>query len=127
MQRQCAKQLAGIRWDLATVARFLGTWLSEPKPTVYFEPPPAPLARATFLARAARRGVRLDLRTQLLYDDHHLFVNGTALPWPAAGRTALARLANERRLGAGVIAALPAAAADIVFQGYRDGYLDLDA
>ena len=127
MLRQCAKQLAGIRWDRATVARFVGACLSEPKPTVFFDPPAAPLARAAFLARAARVGVRLDTRTQLLYDDRHLFVNGVALPWPAEGRAALARLANERRLGPRAAATLPPAAAGILFQGYRDGYLDLDA
>jgi 50S ribosomal protein L16 3-hydroxylase len=27
MQRQCARMLSGIRWDRATVARFLGCWL----------------------------------------------------------------------------------------------------
>ncbi|MEP7184179.1 MAG: cupin domain-containing protein [Betaproteobacteria bacterium] len=127
MLSQCAQQLAGIRWDRATIARFLGTWLSEPKPTVFFDPPAAPLSRAAFLARAARCGVRLDRRTQLLYDDRHLFVNGAALPWPAGGAAALKRLANERRLDVRAVAALPAAAASILWQGYRDGYLDLDS
>jgi 50S ribosomal protein L16 3-hydroxylase len=72
MRRQCARQLARLRWDGATVARILGSWLSEPKPTVFFAPPPRPLARAAFARRLARHGVRLDRKTQLLYDDRHL-------------------------------------------------------
>ena len=36
---RCATMLAGIRWDADSVARFLGCWLSEPKPDVFFDPP----------------------------------------------------------------------------------------
>jgi 50S ribosomal protein L16 3-hydroxylase len=123
MQRRCGRMLDGIRWDAGTVARFLGQWLSEPKPTVFFDPPRAPLARAAFLARIARRGVRLDVRTQLLYDDGHLFINGEARPWPAAGAARLRQLANDRALPARAAGRLPAAAADLLHAWYRDGYL----
>ncbi len=127
MRRQCSGTLARIRWDAATIARFLGTWLSEPKPTVFFDPPAAPLSRAAFLVRAARHGVRLDTRTQLLYDDRHVFLNGTPAPWPRSGGVALRRLANERRLSPRSFGALAAAAATFIWQGYRNGFLHLDA
>jgi 50S ribosomal protein L16 3-hydroxylase len=126
MTAQCARRLAAIRWDRATVARFVGTWLSEPKPSVFFDPPEAPVARAAFLARAARRGVRLNRRSQFLYDDRHLFWNGTAVP-RRAGDAALLELANARHLPPRAIAALPAAAAAFVYEGYRDGFLELGA
>jgi hypothetical protein len=35
--------------------------------------------------------VRLDTRTQLLYDSTHLFINGAALRWPAGGIKTLKR------------------------------------
>ena len=68
MQKRCSAMLAGIRWSDAVVSRFLGCYLSEPKPNVFFEPPSRPLGLAAFRSAAARRGVSLDRRTQLLYD-----------------------------------------------------------
>jgi 50S ribosomal protein L16 3-hydroxylase len=127
MQRRCAKMLDAIHWDRRTVARFLGGWLSEPKPSVFFDPPATVPPRTAFLRRARRDGVRLDLRTQLLYDDARLYVNGAAVPWPAAGADALRRLANERTLGAKACATLPDAAAALLHDWYRDGFLDFDA
>ncbi len=126
MRDACARELARLRWDAATVARFLGCWLSEPKPTVFFDPPQRPLPRAAFARAAARRGVRLDRRTQLLYDDRQLYVNGSALEWPASGAAALRRLANERVLPAAAVPALPPACLALLHQWYCDGYLAPD-
>jgi 50S ribosomal protein L16 3-hydroxylase len=126
MRRRCARTLAGIRWNADTIARFLGTWLSDPKPTVYFDPPAVPLTRATFLAGAARHGVRLDRRTQLLYDDRHVFLNGSATSWPRGGRMVVRKLANERRLPPRSFRALATAAGTFLWQGYRDGFIHLD-
>lgn len=123
MQRRCARTLAGIRWNRKTVARFLGCWLSEPKPSVFFEPPAKPLTPPAFRSRIAKRGVRLDVRTQLLYDAHHLFLNGTALPWPVDGASALLRLANRRALTPRDAAALPAAIDASLHDWYCDGFL----
>ncbi len=127
MRRQCARMLAGVKWDTQRVARFLGAWLSEPKPDVYFEPPAPALARAAFAAAASRRGVRLDRRTQLLYDDTRLYLNGSALPPPDADRAALMRLADARALPAREAAALAPATLTLLHQWYRDGFLHANA
>jgi 50S ribosomal protein L16 3-hydroxylase len=127
MRRQCARMLRGIRWDDATIGRFLGCFLSEPKPHVYFDPPSPPLPRGAFRRRAARHGLRLDRRTQLLYDDDHVFVNGAALPWPAAGAAAIRRLADRRRLPPSEAAALGDDALAFLYDQYRNGYLHADA
>jgi 50S ribosomal protein L16 3-hydroxylase len=126
MQRRCARLLGGIRWDRERVARFVGSWLSEPKPHVFFEPPARPLARAAFARRAAARGLRLNPRTQLLYDDRYLYVNGTALPWPAEGAALLARIANGRALTAADARSLPAQVMTMLHGWYRDGFLEPD-
>ena len=123
MRRRCARMLKGVAWDRLTIARFLGCFLSEPKPDVFFEPPVAPLPRAAFDARTAKRGMRLDLRTQLLYDTTHVFINGTALPWPAIGAPMLKRLANARSLAPRAVGANPPDAPAILYTWYRDGYL----
>jgi 50S ribosomal protein L16 3-hydroxylase len=129
MVGRCARDLARLRWSPATVARFLGCWLSEPKPTVIFEPPPRPLTRAAFARTLAKAGARLDRRTQLLYDRHHLFINGSALAWPADAANALAlrRLANARRIDARTAATLPVDGIALLHRWYCDGYLDTAA
>ena len=75
----------------------------------------------------AKHGVRLDTRTQLLYDAAHLFINGAALPWPAAGSGTLRQLANARALAARPAAGVPPEAAAILYNWYRDGYVHADA
>ncbi len=123
MRRQCAKSLGDIRWDEAMVARFLGCWLSEPKPSVFFDPPHPCLSRAAFAKAAAKHGVRLDLRTQMLYDDGHLYVNGAAQAWPATDAKALARLADVRLLSPAEVAALAAPTIALLHGWYSDGFV----
>jgi len=67
---------ADERTRLATLDAFIGRHLTEPKPHVFFDPPGRPLAEKRFIQFASRHGVALDRRTRMLYDQHHLFVNG---------------------------------------------------
>jgi 50S ribosomal protein L16 3-hydroxylase len=127
MQRRYARMLAAIRWDQTMVARFLGCWLSEPKPAVFFERPARPLSRSAFLARVARRGIRLDTRTQLFYDNRDLFINGNALPWPVAGADAIKCLANARALGRRMVTGAPDMVHSLFHDWYRDGFLHPDS
>jgi 50S ribosomal protein L16 3-hydroxylase len=61
--------LQRIAWKRADVARFLGEYLSEPKPHVVFEPGAQPRALARSL-------VRLHAKTRLLYRGARFFLNG---------------------------------------------------
>lgn len=123
MQRRVDAALREIRWNRATTARFLGAFLSEPKPDVYFDAPAKPLSRATFARAAKKRGIMLDRRTQWLYDDAAIYVNGEASPWPEDSRAPLAALANTRSLDAAQFAALGSAAIQFLHDGYRHGFL----
>jgi 50S ribosomal protein L16 3-hydroxylase len=123
MQRRYAELIERVRWDRATVARFLGCWLSEPKPTVFFDPPDAPQQPAAFSRAARAKGLRLDARTQLLYDDTHVYINGAATRWPDADRDALARLANARSLAPRDIAPLMRSTMKLLHDWYRHGYV----
>ena len=125
LQRYATATLSRIRWNERDAARFLGSYLTEPKSIVRFEPPPRPLSRASFNREAKRRGVRLDTRTQLLYDERHLFINGERMRWSAESTAgALKKLANERLLaGAELRRSGPLS---ILYDWYRDGYLHLD-
>jgi 50S ribosomal protein L16 3-hydroxylase len=64
--------------DPKAIARALGELLTEPKPHVWFEPAGS--------ARMPKTGVVLDRRTRMMYDSHHVFINGESLL--AAGRDA---------------------------------------
>jgi 50S ribosomal protein L16 3-hydroxylase len=123
MQRRIATMLSAVRWDARTVSRFAGAFLSEPKPIVFFDPPRLPLGAAAFARAIANRGVAVDRRTQLLYDDDALYVNGEVCPWPAQGRVTLARLANERALPAAGCRNLPPPARAMLHDWYRHGFL----
>ncbi|TMG86070.1 MAG: cupin domain-containing protein [Betaproteobacteria bacterium] len=115
--------LSQLAWDDRAVARFLGTYLTEPKPTVTFPTPHRALGRNAFVARAARRGIRLDSCTQLLYDARNTFINGDALDRPTKAWATIRRLANTRELPAGKI---DAGAADLLYRWYCDGFLHLE-
>ncbi len=126
MQRRCAQTLASIRWGRDSADRFLGTFLSEPKPSVFFAPPAPMLSLRSFRAKARRHGIRLDLRSQLLYDDRRLYMNGSAMPWPSTGVPTLRRLANARALPRAAIAAAAPRTIVLLYDWYRNGYLHPD-
>jgi 50S ribosomal protein L16 3-hydroxylase len=123
MQRRTAALLRRIRWDAATVARFLGSYLSEPKAAVVFDPPHPPSSRAAFAKRIRSKGLVLDRRTRLLYDDERFYVNGAEAHLPAQGAQSLRELANARRLSAGACAVLAGDTLTLLHAWYRDGFL----
>ena len=128
MQKRCSAMLAGIRWSDAVVGRFLGCYLSEPKPNVFFEAPFRPIGAAAFRSASVRRGVRLDPRTQLLYDGNHVFLNGTALDFAGHDAILIKRLANARHLPGARLAKsnVPRGGATaLIYRWYRDGFLHL--
>lgn len=128
MREKCTAMLAGIRWSDRVAGRFLGCYLSEPKPNVFFDAPVPPIRFAAFRSRAARRGVVLDLRTQLLYDSRHVFLNGAVLDFPGHDAAVIRQLANKRRLGGeSFLVSMPARAGalKLFYRWYCDGFLHL--
>jgi 50S ribosomal protein L16 3-hydroxylase len=124
MHARCAQMLSSIRWDERTVSRFLGCHLSEPKPNVFFDAPERTLPLRRFAAMAIRRGLRLDLRTQILYDAHNVYINGTWLVWPPGAAPQLKRLANARRLAGDDVNTRTLAS--VLHRWYHDGFIDFD-
>ena len=92
----------------------LGEVLSELKAGVWFDPP---------AAAPGVKGVTLDRRTRMLYDDRHVFINGES--YQASGRDAklIRRLADCRSLS-GVEHGLLSAQARALLDGWAgDGWL----
>jgi 50S ribosomal protein L16 3-hydroxylase len=79
------KLLRRIRWSHRDIERFLGEYLSEPKPHVVFEP-----------RRGAGQVVRLHPKTRLLYRGSRFFINGESLSLRGAAAAALRELADRR-------------------------------
>ena len=124
MQAQCAAALGRIRWNRSATDVFLGCYLTEPKPNVFFTLPPRPMTSQAFAVAAARRGLHLDARTQLLYDRRWIFINGAAVARPRTGAPAIERLADARGIDAGQPGG--GAAAKLFYRWYCDGYLHLN-
>jgi 50S ribosomal protein L16 3-hydroxylase len=98
MVREITRRLDGIRWCESDVARFLGQYLTEPKVHVFFTPPRPRLAPAAFSACVRRRGVTLDLQSQMLYAGHQFFINGEAVEVKGRAHATLRHLADTRWL-----------------------------
>ncbi len=103
MIEQVAATLARISWSKQTVANFLGTYLSEPKPHVFFVPPKLPMSERKFAAAVGQRGFRLDIKTQLLYRGNRFFLNGESFDAKPAERAGLKILARDRKLNANAV------------------------
>ncbi len=107
MVQQAAVLARRIRWRVRDVARFLGEYLSAPKPQIVFSRPRSPRSPARFAALCRARGLRLDLRTRMLFREREFFVNGERVEPPGRLRRFLARLADERVLPPGERLPLP--------------------
>ncbi len=123
MLHKIRSMLSRIDWRGGDILRFLGQYLTEPKPHVLFTPAARPLAAAAFARRVAQRGVRLDLKTQMLFRGRQVFINGERCQVGRVAIRLLTRLADHRRLAAPL--ALDAEAVHWLYQWYRAGYIDL--
>ncbi len=95
----------------------LGELLSEPKSQVWFE--------AQALPRQMR-GVRLDRKTKMLYDDDFVFINGES--WRCKGQDArhLRLLADQRFLPAAQVAKASVALKNLLKDWWAAGWLQSD-
>ncbi len=114
MQEFAADAVSRLVGNSRALACSLGEWLSEPKPQVWFDEAPA---------LAPQCGVRLDIRTRMLWDDWHIFINGES--FRAAGKDArlMRRLADERSLSAADRALLGPQAAALLEEWATAGWL----
>ena len=98
MVEQIAAVLGSIKWRRGDVETFVGEYLTEPKPHVWFDAPRRPLRFDAFVTQACDVGVRLSLKTRMLYRSERVFVNGDSSTVPAPARAVIRRLADSREL-----------------------------
>lgn len=121
MLRQVSRAIRKVRWDDEDVANFLGCYLSEPKPHIYFDKPSRPLTQSGFEQSIQKHGVKLDLKTLMLCRNNTIFINGDTHQVGKGSYTALRKLADERDLPPS--GKIPREAADLLYQFYLDGFV----
>jgi len=98
------------------MARALGEVMTEPKPKVWFEEPEGDWTPGAIL---------LDRRSRMMYDEHHIFINGEA--YRAGGKDAelMRRLADDRRLDAPLVRAASKGAKALLGEWFVAGWLHI--
>lgn len=103
--------LSRVRWTRQDVARFLGEYLTQPKPHVVFRTAPSKGA-----------WLRLDAKTQLLYSGDCFFINGESFSLPARDRARMRELADRRCIAAKRLASQ----SKLIREWRRAGWLRLE-
>ena len=119
-------ELSKISFSKEDMAIFLGEYLTEPKASVFFDSPEKPLTPKRFAQATLKNGVSLALKTQMLYQGKHIFINGESFNVGREDKAILTKLANQRYLSAEEMIE----ASDDVIEAfciwYEDGWLNLD-
>jgi len=97
MITKVSANLHKIKWSDALVAEFLGTYLSEPKVDVIFGKNKK-ITLPTFSKKLEKKGISLDLKSQMLFSDNHFFLNGEMTKFTEESAVILKVLADNRRL-----------------------------
>jgi 50S ribosomal protein L16 3-hydroxylase len=121
MLQQVGRAIRKVKWDDEDIANYLGCYLSEPKPHIFFDAPAKPLTQDRFEQVLHTRGAKLDLKTQMLCHGSTVFINGDAHQVGPGSYRALRELADARSLP--VAAKLPREATNLVYQWYLDGFV----
>lgn len=113
--------LARIRWSRSDVERFLGEYLSEPKPHLVFAPGSGRRATPAMMRRSF---VRLDPKTRLLYRGGRFFINGESIDLNRSNAARLRELADRRVAHGARLAGTRLAG--LISQWQRLGYVNLE-
>ena len=104
-----------IKWSKRDVERFVGEYLTAPKPHLVFRP-----GRGRRPLRSSR--VVLDPKTQLLYSGNLFFMNGESFSVPKSKAISLKNLADKRSGAGTALSSL----APLIAQWHGAGYLHLE-
>jgi len=118
---QAEQAIRQVRWDGEDIANFLGCYLSEPKPHIFFDAPGRPLSLVKFVRAVLRRGVQLDLKTLMLCHAGKLFMNGEAHQVSRSDYLLLRELADERVLQ--FVTNNSTDLNELLYQWYLEGYI----
>ncbi|MBC7452250.1 MAG: cupin domain-containing protein [Massilia sp.] len=119
------QEMNKVRFTEEDVTIFLGEHLSEPKHNVFFTGPAKPLTAGRFAAALAKRGMKLSLKTQMLYRGKHVFINGESFGVGRADKVLLSTLADTRALSGAAFADASDDVMESLLSWYQDGWIEL--
>ncbi len=123
MLRQVGQAIDRVRWDREDIANFLGCYLSEPKPHIFFKSPKPVLSAARFVQAIQKHGLVLALKSQMLCHSGSVYMNGEAHRTTRQDYPVLRALADERELFS--LPGLSTETAGLLYQWYLDGYISM--
>lgn len=97
MINKVSQYLHAIQWDDSLVSKFLGSYLTEPKIDIVFQANPD-ISFKQFSKRILKTGIRLDLKSQLLFHQNQFFINGEAIVLPENTALLMQQFADKRQL-----------------------------
>ena len=121
MINKAEKAINKVRWKKEDIANFLGCYLSEPKPHIFFEAPKRPLSRTKFRQAIQKQGAKLDLKSQMLCHAGRIFLNGEQYQVNARDYPWLRGLADMRESSA--LKDCTDESLELLYQWYLDGYI----
>jgi 50S ribosomal protein L16 3-hydroxylase len=121
MLHQVEQAIKQVRWDKEDIANFYGCYMSEPKPHIFFDAPERPVSLAKFKQSIQKRGVLLDLKSQMLCHDGWIFINGETHQASARTFPILRMLADQRELG--TLKDCGDKLSELLYRWYQDGYI----
>lgn len=125
MLASLTEELNKVRFTEEDITIFMGEHLSEPKHNVFFTGPEKPLTMGRFLMSARKRGVKLSLKSLMLYRGEHVFINGESFAVDKQDKVVLDVLANARALDGAALAGASDDVNDALYAWYSDGWLEL--
>ena len=124
MITKVSANLQKIQWSDELVAAFLGSYLSEPKADVVFEPNKK-MSMRHFSEKLAKIGIALDLKSQMLFSANNFYLNGEVATWIGEPANILTKLADRRYIEASNIQ--DALLLQQLYDWYIAGYLSFDS
>jgi len=125
MLARLTDELNKVRFTEEDITIFMGEHLSEPKHNVFFTGPEKPLTMGRFLMSARKRGVKLSLKSLMLYRGEHVFINGESFAVGKQDKAVLDVLANDRALTGAALTGASDDVNDALYAWYSDGWLEL--
>ena len=123
MIAKVSENLQKIKWSDDLVAEFLGSYLSEPKVDVIFEPNKKMVMRS-FSEKLAKTGIGLSLKSQMLFVADNFYMNGESVKFTGEVASLLRALADKRHIEATNIQ--DALLLQQLYDWYIAGYLSFD-
>jgi 50S ribosomal protein L16 3-hydroxylase len=78
-----------------------------------------------FFETAEKRGLKLSLKTLMLYKGKHVFINGESFAVGRDDKTVLAALADQRSLDGPLVASATEDVREALYTWYHDGWIEL--